>query len=143
MIVFVPHSVVYHLGGGLDPREPRGTTANLHSGFNYIATLVKNLELGNLFVYGSIHVLVHVSTILFYMSQRRVREATGLLLAMFKATADFPIVWRKRQYVQSTRLVSDKEIFRNVHRVSFADYLRSHAARKAFAKSPLTGRAMP
>lgn len=139
-IIFVPQSVVYHLGGGLDLSDPRGTTANLHSGLNYIATLVKNLELGNLFVYGSIHIFVHVSTILFYLSERRVREAIGLVLALFKATGDFPTLWRKRQCVQRTRVVSDKEIFRNVRRVSFADYLGGHFARRALAKSQATSR---
>lgn len=141
-IVFVPQSVVYHLGSGLDPGGPRGTTANLHSGLNYIATLVKNLELRNLLVYGSIHMLVHVSTILLYLSERRVREVLGLALALFKAASDFPKLWRKRQYVQRTRVVPDSEILRNVRRVSFADYLRAHVSRRALVKSRALGRAM-
>lgn len=129
-IVFVPDSVVYHLGGG-QPKGPKGVIGNQYSGRNYIATLVKNLELRNLLVYGSAHIVVHFSTIVLYLLQRRVHDALGLILALPKAIVDLPVMWRKRQVVQRFRLVSDKEIFRDVLKISTTDYLRYVARRRS------------
>jgi hypothetical protein len=125
-IVFVPNSVVYHRGG--EPEGPNVAVRNLYLGRNYIATLVKNLELRNLLVHGSAHIVVHLLTILFYLSRRRVQDALGLMLALPRALVELPAMWRKRQVVQRFRVVSDKEIFRDVPKVSAADYLRRHVA---------------
>jgi GT2 family glycosyltransferase len=129
-IVFVPDSVVYHLGGG-QPKGPKGVVSNQYSGRNYIATLVKNLELRNLLVYGSAHIVVHLSTIVLYLLQGRVHDALGLILALPKAIVDLPFMWRKRQVVQRFRVVSDKEIFRDVLKISTTDYLRYVARRRS------------
>ena len=140
-ILFVPDSVVYHLGGGLfEPKGPRGVLNNLYSGRNCIATLVKNLELRNLVVYGSIHTFVHLSTIILYLSERRVREALGLMLALPRVVVDFPMMWKRRQAVQTFRVVSDKEIFGNVRKISIMDYVRSHVNRRILSRSAETAR---
>ena len=141
-IVFVPESVVYHVGGRLSAYgNPRAVVNNMYSGRNYIATLVKNLELRNLLVYGSVHIVVHLSTIVFYLSQRRVHEALGLVLALPRAIVDFPMMWGKRRVVQRFRVVSDKEIFRNVRKISIMDYLRSHIARRILTRPRMMVRA--
>lgn len=136
-IVFVPQSVVYHLGERLlESGGPRAVANNLYLGRNYIATLVKNLELRNLIVYGSVHTVVHLSTIAFYFLERRVQEAVGLVLALPRAIADFPMMWRKRQFVQALRVVSDKEILRNVRRISVVDCFRMHITRRRLSRPP-------
>jgi hypothetical protein len=90
--------------------------------------LVKNLELRNLLVYGSAHLVVHLLTIVFFLSQRRVHDALGLMLALPRAIVDLPVMWGKRRVVQRFRVVSDKEIFRDVLKISTTDYLRRHVA---------------
>ena len=123
LIAFAPQSIVYHLAGS---GRSGKFSESLYSGRNYIATLVKNLELRNLLVYGSAHIVVHLATVLFYLSKRRTHEALGMILALFEVVEHFPSIWRKRVAVQRMRLVSDERILAYAQRPSLSEYLMRH-----------------
>jgi hypothetical protein len=131
-VALAPHSIVYHEGGATakSNNAQRKVLDNLYSGKNYFATLVKNLELHNLLLYGTLHLVVHVGTVAYYSLKGRSYEALGLLFALVLIVRDLPISWRKRLVVQNIRLVSDREIFSKTDSQTIARYFR-----QAFARS--------
>ncbi len=140
-IEFVPRSVVYHFGGEFsDSSLLVRVLRSFRSGRNYIFTLVKNFDLRNLFIYGSIHMAIHFMTAFSYIYQRRLPEALGLLLALPPSVTDFPNVWRKRLAVQRMRRVPDNQILGSgILRASITDYARTNITRRMLLR-PAGGR---
>jgi GT2 family glycosyltransferase len=132
MVALAPHSIVYHEGGptAKSNNAQRKVLGSLYSGRNYFTTLVKNLELHNLIVYGTLHLAVHVGTVAYYLLKGRSYEALGLLFALALTVRELPISWRKRLGVQNLRLVSDREIFSKADVQLVPQYFR-----QAFARS--------
>jgi GT2 family glycosyltransferase len=125
VVAFAPKSIVYHLGGLANSKEKRALVGSFYSGRNYMSTLVKNLEILNLLIYGPIQIAVHMTTILLYILQRRRQEALGLILSLQQILKDVRKCWRKRLQVQSSRRVSDGMIFANLPNNTIGLHLRS------------------
>jgi GT2 family glycosyltransferase len=106
--LFVPASVVHHVGSG--------TTGGQHSDFavyhghrNLVWTFVKDMP-GILFwLLLPLHVLLNVVSIIWFASKGR---GGVILRAKRDALLGLPKMWRKRKIIQSTRIASAREIFR-------------------------------
>lgn len=113
-IVYIPRSVIYHKVGA--------TTQNLsfsfiqyHSYKNRICSLIKNLELKNLFLLLSFHLFLCFASILFSLFCLKIKWAGAILRAIGWNTRYLKATLRKRRFVQSQiRKVRDRDIFSRV-----------------------------
>lgn len=123
-IDFAASSIVYHRTGAAGGQFHAMTVPSFYSGRNYIATLVKNYETGNLLMYGIDHLIVQSVTILYLISKQRAHEAFGLTVALLAAAKDFRRNWKKRVIVQNIRLVSDAQILKHARHSTLKDLVR-------------------
>ncbi len=106
--LFVPASVVHHVGSG--------TTGGQHSEFamyhghrNVVWTFVKDMP-GLLFwLLLPLHILMNLASILWFVLKGR---GGVILRAKRDALLGLPKMWRKRKMIQSTHIASVREIFR-------------------------------
>jgi GT2 family glycosyltransferase len=118
-IIFVPSSVVRHYRGGSSSPAMRylGTFSFAR---NRLATVVKNYELGNLFRFLPVIVLLEMGRIVLLLPRegtRSVAKLKGLLCFL----ADLKETWTKRQYVQAfIRAVPDSQVMRYMLRPNFS-----------------------
>jgi len=108
--LYVPQSVVYHVGSG--------TTGGQHSDFamyhghrNLVWTFVKNMP-GILFwMLLPLHVSLNLASIIWFA----LRGRGGVIWrAKRDALLGLPKMWRKRQYIQKTRVASIGEVWRQL-----------------------------
>lgn len=110
-VVFVPKSIVYHKGGAtLNP-------SSLHRVFyhgtkNNIRTLIKNLELINLFWMLPLHLACRLAMALLFMLKGRISDACWILKGIFWNLKNYRKNREARRSVQnSVRRVRDVQIF--------------------------------
>jgi GT2 family glycosyltransferase len=112
--LYVPSSVAHHVGSG--------TTGGQHSDFaiyhghrNLVWAFVKNMP-GILFwLLLPIHMLMNMATIFWFSLHGR----GGLILrAKRDAVLGMPRMWHKRQRIQKTRVVSIRDIWRQLAKVA-------------------------
>jgi len=113
-IVYIPQSVVYHKVGATT-QSLSFSFIQYHSYKNRIRSLIKNLELKNLFLLLSFHIFLCLALVfisLLCLKPKRARaisRAIGWNIKHIKATL------RKRRFVQSQiRKVRDKDVFSRV-----------------------------
>jgi GT2 family glycosyltransferase len=110
--LYVSQSVAHHVGSG--------TTGGQHSSFalyhghrNLVWTFVKDMP-GILFgVLLPLHVALNLVSIIWFVLRGR---GAVILRAKRDALLGLPRMWRKRQYVQKTRIASIGEIWRQLDR---------------------------
>jgi GT2 family glycosyltransferase len=108
--LYVPNSVVYHVGSG--------TTGGQHSDFslyhghrNLVWTFVKDMP-GILFwLLLPLHLLLNLVSIIWFMLHG---HGTVILKAKRDALLGLPTMWRKRQSIQKSRVASIGEIWRQL-----------------------------
>jgi GT2 family glycosyltransferase len=115
--VFIPNSVVYHLGGA-SVKKALGF-AKFHLDKNRICTLIKNYNFYNLIKHLSFFIILEILQMFVYIFVKKLEPFQRLerIIAIFKA-----IIWNllnlknilfKRKLVQKNfRKVSDKIIFK-------------------------------
>lgn len=104
---YVPQAVVHHMGSA--------TTGGQHSDFsvyhghrNLVWTFVKNMP-GYLFwLLLPLHLLLNMVSILYFAMRG---QGKVILRAKWDALKGIPIMWRKRQIIQSRRIASVREIW--------------------------------
>ncbi|SBT03581.1 N-acetylglucosaminyl-diphospho-decaprenol L-rhamnosyltransferase [Candidatus Accumulibacter aalborgensis] len=108
--LYVPQSVAHHVGSG--------TTGGQHSDFavyhghrNLVWTFVKNMPGFLLWLLLPLHVLLNLASIIWFASLGR---GGVILRAKRDALLGLPKTWRKRQYIQETRVASIGEIWRQL-----------------------------
>jgi len=130
-VVYVPRSIVYHLGEGGTKREshkrrlyykkgrknviPQGRiisdTRLYYANRNALFNLTKNLEVRNAIIgiIGSIIYFTYQTiSLLRQREPKRLLFLCGALLSYLKSISS---VWKKRQFIQENRMKSDKELF--------------------------------
>jgi hypothetical protein len=111
-VVLIPNSIVYHKFGtsSVILREKINYLTKFHGTKNHILTLIKNLELKNLFKILPIHVLLWIGISFFFLFRRRQNEAKWILDGILWNIRNYKKVKEKRERVQKSRIVSDQEI---------------------------------
>lgn len=105
--LFVPQSVVYHIGSGTTGGG-RSDFATYHGHRNLVWTYIKNMP-GILFwLLLPLHLLMNVSTILWFMLNGQSRV---ILRAKRDALLGVPKMWGKRQQIQRAKTASTKHIW--------------------------------
>ncbi len=119
-------SRVFHRGGA--------TSHGLHSNFviyqsfrNRITTLLKNLEINSILLIVPIHIAICTLIALQYVAKGRFRNAQAILAAISWNLRNLQKTTQKRAIVQSSRQVSDRDLFRIIvrktrlkHMISFS-----------------------
>lgn len=108
--LYVPQSVVHHVGSG--------TTGGQHSDFalyhghrNLVWTFVKDMPGFLFWLLLPLHVLLNLVTIIWFA----LRGRGGVIWrAKRDALLGVPKMWRKRQYIQKTRVAPIKEVWRQL-----------------------------
>ncbi|NOT12355.1 MAG: glycosyltransferase family 2 protein [Methylococcaceae bacterium] len=108
--LYVPKSVAHHVGSG--------TTGGQHSDFalyhghrNLLWTFVKNMPGFLFWLLLPLHLLLNLVSIIWFMLQGR---GEVILRAKRDALLGLPKMWRKRQYIQKSRVASIGEIWRQL-----------------------------
>jgi GT2 family glycosyltransferase len=121
LVVFVPNSVVYHAYGSPEKKQYLASDSSLRYLIkywgcrNYIGTIFKNLELQNLLWMLPLHVSCWLGIAAWLLVRRTPRDAYWILKGILWNVAHFPVLWKKRWYVQRrVRVTSDRVILRRV-----------------------------
>lgn len=111
-VVFLPTSVVYHDFGRALKLSSKRTKflAKYHGTKNYITTLLKNLECRNLLKILPIHVSLWVGILLWHVIGGRLSEANHIKRGILYNLIGLRHVWAKREAIQSSRKVPDRQI---------------------------------
>ena len=107
-VVFFPSARAYHKGQVTKSLTPKRL---YHSTKNRVYTMLKNYELANLwtrsFLFYVLSLLTAFSLMLLFRLELAVAMIKGLTIPLW----DFKEAWQKRQNVQNSRKVSDKDLF--------------------------------
>lgn len=126
-VVFIPNSIVYHYVGGTF----KGSRIQSIYFFqrNMLITLMKNLELRNLLKILPAHIfLLLVDSLYTDLKNRRAYRLHATVRCIIYIISNFRRVWMKRVIVQSSRKMSDRELFKHVMaRVSLMEKLRERS----------------
>jgi len=116
-IIFVPKSVVYHAFGTVKKDSGRYYSKKFryYGCRNYIATLIKNLELKNLIKILPLHIACWFLLSFFFILKGNFEEGTCLLRGIGWNFFNLGLLWQKRRGINTKiRKVSDKAIFDKV-----------------------------
>lgn len=129
-VVLAPHSIVYHKFGAssLILSDRINYLVKFHGSKNYIATLIKNLELKNLIKILPVHITIWLGVAFVFLLKIQLQSVRYILKGILWNAANYKKLTEKRQLIQSQRLVSDKDIFPMIMRKRnfgyFVDKLR-------------------
>lgn len=123
-VVFVPRSIVYHVGGRPQARK-KWAPGFFHLRKNHIATLIRNYELRNLIVFLPLYILfVVLHAIYMLIVWRRVDITLMCLRSIFWNIRNFKLNYKRRLVVQRRiRKIPDKELKRLMTRPEVPLYL--------------------
>lgn len=122
-IIFVPKSVVYHVGGRLQSRI-KWPPGFFHLRKNHILTLIKNYNFGNLIKYMPSYVFLLLLHSLYMALKKEIRVSFACLRAILWNIHNFRLGYLKRRYVQiKLRKLSDEQIKRCMTKPIFPRYL--------------------
>jgi len=106
--LYVPRSVAHHVGSGTTGGQ-HGDFALYHGHRNLVWTFVKDMP-GYLFwLLLPLHVLLNLFSI-FWFALRG--QGAAVVRAKWDAVLGLPMMWRKRQHIQTTRVASIGEVWR-------------------------------
>jgi GT2 family glycosyltransferase len=105
--MYVPESVVYHVGSAVTGR--RSDFSVYHGHRNLVWTFIKNMPGVLFWVLLPLHVALNIATVIYFALHGR-----GSVIARAKRDAinAIPAIWRKRRRIQSTRVATTREIWR-------------------------------
>lgn len=101
-IVFIPTSVVYHMGSATSSRKTLRSFLTFHRQKNRLILVLKNYESKNAMRFLIRNLILLSSGWLIY------RDPMPRLKALMWAISNFKLIWNDRLKVQCTRLVDDK-----------------------------------
>jgi GT2 family glycosyltransferase len=107
-VVFFPSAKAYHKGQVTKSLTPKRL---YHSTKNRVYTMLKNYELANLWARSFLFYALSLLTAFSLMLLSKFELAAAMIKGLASPISNFKSVWRKRQNVQISRKVSDKEIF--------------------------------
>ncbi len=111
-ILFIPKSIVYHIGGRLIARI-KWPFAFFHLRKNHIATLIKNYELKNLVRYLPPYILLVILHAFYEACKLELKVSHACLNSIFWNIKNLRMLYSRRKIVQSTiRKIPDKEIMK-------------------------------
>ncbi len=118
--MFVPDSLIYHLGSGSTQKWPFHKKAYyLHR--NHLYILIKNHSLEELLFILPVKISMDVMSSLYYLSKRNLLASLYLFKAIGWIIINFKTVWKKHEAIQKTRRVSvDKTIKKKMLKVPIA-----------------------
>lgn len=111
-VIFIPESKVYHEFGTtaqLFPEE-QSYRVKFHGTKNYIATLIKNLEVKNLAKILPLHILLWCGIGIWLILKKRIGEGMLVFKGIFWNVLHLPNLAKKRAIIQKRRAVSDAEL---------------------------------
>ena len=107
-VVFFPSAKAYHRGQVTKSLTPKRL---YHSTKNRVYTMLKNYELANLWTRSFLFYALSLLTAFSLMLLSKFELAAAMIRGLASPISNFKNVWQKRQKVQTSRKVSDKEIF--------------------------------
>lgn len=120
-VVFIPRSVVYHLGSGTRRKHQNLVASSFYNTRNSLIMLIKNYNLRNLVIYGTANVLFQST--LFFSSLLTSNRFCSLsrLKGMIWILVHFKTIWKKRMQVQyGIRKILDEEIRKHMIKKNLA-----------------------
>jgi len=109
-ILFYPQAKIYHKVGFTSKKQNQ-IYINYHSFKNRVASLIKNLEIGNLLLIGSIHAFLILFLSFYYLFKFQFNKTGMIWGAILWNIKNFPATFQKRQRIQEIRKKSDGQIF--------------------------------
>ncbi len=107
-IVFFPSAKAYHRGQVTKSMTPKRL---YHSTKNRICTLLKNYEWENLWTRSLLVYTLSLLTAFALMLLLKLELAAAMVKGLVSPITSFKNVWQKRQNIQASRKVSDKDLF--------------------------------
>jgi len=107
-IVFFPSAKAYHRGQVTKSMTPKRL---YHSTKNRIYTLLKNYEWRNLWTRSILFCTLSFMTAFALMLLLKLELAAAMIKGLVSPISNFKNVWQKRQNIQASRKVSDKDLF--------------------------------
>lgn len=112
-VMFYPEAKIYHKVGFSSKRQNQ-IFVNYHSNKNRICTLIKNLNITNLFLIVSAHLLINLGLSLFYLIKLQLAKSWMIWKAILWNIWFLPKTLIKRSQVQKLRRVSDEFLFQDI-----------------------------
>lgn len=109
-VVFYPKAKIYHKVGFTSKKQNQ-IFVNYNSYKNRLASLIKNLELGNLFYIGSCHLVVSIFLASYYFLKFQFSKSQMILGAVWWNIIYLRKTLAKRKKIQSFRKIKDKNLF--------------------------------
>ena len=108
-IVFFPSAKAYHRGQVTKSMTPKRL---YHSTKNRVYTLLKNYEWENLWTRSVLFYTLSLMTAFGLMLLLKLELATAMVKGLVLPILNFKHIWQKRQRIQASRRISDKELFK-------------------------------
>lgn len=118
-VILIPSSIVYHKFGGtarVVGRERATFREKFYGARNYIYTLIKNLETGNLVKIIPMHIFMWVTMAMYFLLTKRRKSAKWILQGIAWDVFNLGRIMVKRGQVQQLRRVRDREILPKIFR---------------------------
>jgi hypothetical protein len=107
-VIFLPLAKAYHRGQVTKSLTPKRL---YHSTKNRVHTMLKNYELTNLWTRSFLFFALSLLTAFSLMLLSRFELAVAMVKGLAFSLLNFKEAWQKRQRVQNSRKVSDKDLF--------------------------------
>ena len=130
--LFVPQSVVYHIGSGTTGGG-RSDFATYHGHRNLVWTYIKNMPSILFWLLLPLHLLMNISTVLWLTLNG---QGKVILRAKRDALLGIPKMWRKRQQIQRAKIASTKYIWQLLNKSWNMDCRRLPTCPKSPTKQP-------
>jgi GT2 family glycosyltransferase len=118
--LYVPQAVVYHVGSASTGKS--SDFAFYHGHRNLVWTFFKDMPAALFWIYLPLHMLMNI----FFSVSFLIKEKRSIV---FKSKIDafraLPVILRKRNCIQQSRIVSSKEIYRTMIKGLFSPYWAS------------------
>lgn len=108
-VVLMPNSIVYHKSGTSSVILPEHINyfVKFHGTKNYISTLLKNLEVTNLFKILSLHLSGWIAIILFFLSKKQLSSVKYITHGLLWNLKYIRNIIKKRRVIQNQRKITD------------------------------------
>lgn len=130
-VIFYPQAKIYHKVG-FTIRRLNVSNINYHYYKNRICSLIKNLEVKDLFLILSSHLFVSLGIAMVFLLRRHLKNSLMITRAILWNIMNLPKILSKRNTVQGMRKISDTDLFSwAMHRIDwkkhFGDFKRVEA----------------
>ena len=112
-VLFYPKAQIYHKLG-FTIRRLSARELNYHYYKNRICSLIKNLETESMWVILTLHIIISFGISLAFLAKFLPQNSFMIIHALFWNILNLPKTLKKRALIQKMRVISDKEIFKNL-----------------------------